>query len=87
VGELTAGDYATSLFTRLGHTGFDPNQRSGHRAREVKKVHVDTTAHFLKLLFHQPHANGLNPAQQVALARGDTVILTENDSNDSKISM
>eukprot|EP01051_Picozoa_sp_SAG22_P018151 SAG22_NODE_2975_length_2057_cov_1.755873_1_plen_564_part_01 len=70
VGLVGPADYATAIFTKLGHTAFDSNERSGHRARELKSVTVDATAHFLKLLLHRPHPNNaLNPAQQVGLVQ------------------
>jgi hypothetical protein len=63
----TQADYATASFTKLGHTRLDTNESSNYRAREVKRVHVDATAHFLKLLIHEPHPNLLNTQQQVGL--------------------
>lgn len=39
------------------------------KAREVKTVTVDATAHFLKLLIHRPHSTELNAGGQVGLVQ------------------
>ncbi|XP_014401676.1 PREDICTED: centrosomal protein of 104 kDa [Myotis brandtii] len=43
------------------------NEKTGCRARELKSVYVDTEGQFLKLVFHQNHANKYNVYNQVAL--------------------
>ena len=50
---------------RLGFLSFDSNERSGHRARELKSVHLDAPACALRLAVHRCHASTLNPSGQV----------------------
>lgn len=54
-------------FRRLGYVSLCDNEKTGCRARELKSVYVDTEGQFLKLVFHQNHANKYNIYNQVAL--------------------
>ncbi|KAM7100305.1 centrosomal protein of 104 kDa isoform 1-T1 [Molossus nigricans] len=54
-------------FRRLGYVSLCDNEKTGCRARELKSVYVDAVGQFLKLIFHQNHANKYNIYNQVAL--------------------
>ncbi len=60
-----AQDFGSAAFRRLGYLSFDPNERSNHQARELKSVHVNVSAHFVKLVIHRCHVNKLNIYNQV----------------------
>ena len=67
VGSLTGNDteVAQCRWRRLGSMSFDANEGSGHQARELKSAHVDTHAHFVRIVLHQCQANKFNTANQV----------------------
>jgi centrosomal protein CEP104 len=52
-------------FSRLGYLSFDSNERSNYQARELKTVHVNTQAYFVRLVVHRCHMNKLNLYSQV----------------------
>ncbi|KAM8790479.1 centrosomal protein of 104 kDa isoform 2-T2 [Rhynchonycteris naso] len=54
-------------FRRLGYVSLCDNEKTGCKARELKSVYVDAVGQFLKLIFHQNHANKYNIYNQVAL--------------------
>jgi hypothetical protein len=54
-------------YNKLGSVGFNTNEKSRYRSKERKTVHLKTVGYFLKLLFHKPHQNPLNVAQQVGV--------------------
>lgn len=54
-------------FRRLGYVSLCDNEKTGCKARELKSVYVDAAGQFLKLIFHQNHANKYNIYNQVAL--------------------
>ncbi|KAK9803394.1 hypothetical protein WJX72_004936 [[Myrmecia] bisecta] len=62
-----ASDPEQCSLKRLGFLSFDSNERSGHQARELKSVHVNTTAFVLRLLVHRCHTNKLNIYNQVGI--------------------
>ncbi|XP_036918002.1 centrosomal protein of 104 kDa [Sturnira hondurensis] len=59
--------YQAERFRRLGYVSLCDNEKTGCRARELKSVYVDAAGQFLKLIFHQNHANKYNVYNQVAL--------------------
>lgn len=59
--------YQAERFRRLGYVSLSDNEKTGCRARELKSVYVDAVGQFLKLIFHQNHANKYNIYNQVAL--------------------
>ncbi|XP_036203802.1 centrosomal protein of 104 kDa isoform X4 [Myotis myotis] len=59
--------FQAERFRRLGYVSLCDNEKTGCRARELKSVYVDTEGQFLKLVFHQNHANKYNVYNQVAL--------------------
>jgi len=66
--ELYVGnDSGRAPMRRLGHLSFDSNERSGHQARELKSVHVNTTATVFKLVVQRCHINKLNIYNQVGI--------------------
>ena len=54
-------------FKRLGYMSLDNNERSGHRARELKSVYVDSQCTFLKVRLHKCYINKYNLYNQVGL--------------------
>nr|XP_048272224.1 centrosomal protein of 104 kDa isoform X2 [Myodes glareolus] len=59
--------YQAERFRRLGYVSLCDNEKTGCKARELKSVYVDAVGQFLKLIFHQNHANKYNIYNQVAL--------------------
>ncbi|XP_033051993.1 centrosomal protein of 104 kDa isoform X7 [Trachypithecus francoisi] len=59
--------YQAERFRRLGYVSLCDNEKTGCKARELKSVYVDAVGQFLKLSFHQNHANKYNIYNQVAL--------------------
>nr|KAF6443346.1 centrosomal protein 104 [Molossus molossus] len=53
-------------FRRLGYVSLCDNEKTGCRARELKSVYVDAVGQFLKLIFHQNHANKYNIYNQAS---------------------
>lgn len=54
-------------FKRLGYMSLDNNERSGHRARELKSVYVDAQCSFMKIRLHKCYINKFNLYNQVGL--------------------
>lgn len=50
---------------RLGYLSFNSNERTGHQARELKSVKVNSNAYLLRLVVQQCHTNKLNIYNQV----------------------
>ena len=67
------GPASARAWRRLGSLAFDPNHRSGHAARELKSVAVGAGATALRLVLHAPHANPLNPGDQVGVVAVNVV--------------
>lgn len=57
--------YQAERFRRLGYVSLCDNEKTGCKARELKSVYVDAVGQFLKLIFHQNHANKYNIYNQV----------------------
>jgi hypothetical protein len=55
----------TAAPKRLGYLSFDSNERSNHQARELKSVHVNVDAAYVRLVIHRCHLNKLNIYNQV----------------------
>ena len=68
-GNLPPGnrDAESCAWKRLGFLSFDKNERSGYQARELKSVHVNTSAYLLKLVVQRCHPNKLNTDNQVSI--------------------
>lgn len=62
-----ADSLADCSFKRLGYMSLDNNERSGHRARELKSVYVDAQCTFLKVRMHKCYINKYNLYNQVGL--------------------
>ncbi|CAM6088000.1 unnamed protein product [Calypogeia fissa] len=58
---------AVSQMKRLGYLSLDPNDRSGHQARELKSIQVDSPAAVVRLVLHNCYTNKLNIYNQVGL--------------------
>ena len=63
--QLLSPEPEAAEWRRLGYLSLDSNERSGHKARELKDVDLvkskkDTTGHFLRLVVHQCHVNHRN---------------------------
>ncbi len=50
---------------RLGYLSFNSNERTGHQARELKSVRVNSDAYLLRLVVQRCHTNKLNIYNQV----------------------
>lgn len=60
-------EQAIGQMKRLGYLSLDPNDRSGHQARELKSIYVDSSAAAIRLLLHNCYTNKLNVYNQVGL--------------------
>jgi centrosomal protein CEP104 len=67
---LTANgeEYELTKFQQLGHLSMDNNERSGHRAQELKSVFIDANnVRWLKLKFHKCYINRYNLYNQIGI--------------------
>eukprot|EP00727_Mastigamoeba_balamuthi_P010038 m51a1_g5657 hypothetical protein (877) ;mRNA; f:885861-891212 len=66
-----AGDdppsWLSASFTRLGHFGLSPNEKTGFKARELKSVHIEQQALFVKIVLHKCYQNQPNVYSQVGV--------------------
>lgn len=80
--------YQAERFRRLGYVSLCDNEKTGCKARELKSVYVDAVGQFLKLIFHQNHANKYNIYNQVALVAiniiGDPADLGDESNTTSR---
>lgn len=60
-------DYRKCKFKRIGYLSLYSNKESNYRARQLKKLKLDVTCCFLKLVLHECHVNALNLYNQVSL--------------------
>ncbi|MEW5298759.1 MAG: hypothetical protein WDW36_001843 [Sanguina aurantia] len=60
-------DPSQAALKRLGYLSFDSNERSSHQARELKSVHVNVPAYYVRLTIHRCHVNKLNIYNQVGI--------------------
>eukprot|EP00741_Cyanophora_paradoxa_P007756 tig00001206_g7504.t1 len=68
IGEPGASsDFRAAKFKRLGHLSLDSNERSSYQARELKSVHINTRAAFVKLVLHKCYLNKMNLFNQVGI--------------------
>ena len=67
VGTLPPGvtDPEQCVMKRLGYLSFNSNEGSGHQARELKSVRLNTEAYLLRLVIQRCHTNKLNIYNQV----------------------
>jgi centrosomal protein CEP104 len=54
-------------FTRLGHVSLSTNHQTSYKARELKSIHIDSVARFLKIVVHECHLNIHNWYNQVGI--------------------
>mmetsp|Transcript_35768 Transcript_35768/g.93562 ORF Transcript_35768/g.93562 Transcript_35768/m.93562 type:complete len:1085 (+) Transcript_35768:113-3367(+) len=54
-------------YRRLGHVSMSSNQTSEYQSRELKSVHVDAIAKYVRLLIHENHLNIHNWYNQVGV--------------------
>ncbi|KAJ3585944.1 hypothetical protein NHX12_012351 [Muraenolepis orangiensis] len=45
---------------RLGYVSLSDNQKTGHKARELKSIHVNAVGTYLRVTLHRNHANRYN---------------------------
>ncbi|KDD75592.1 hypothetical protein H632_c601p0, partial [Helicosporidium sp. ATCC 50920] len=65
--EIQVAQAAGAAWERLGYFAFDSNERSGFRAREMKRVSLPARTEpvqAVRLVFHRCHANAQNPDRQ-----------------------
>ena len=60
-------NYRSLNFTYIGFIKMDSNQRSNYRAREFRKVYIDTNAFYIKLELGKNYLNRYNIFNQVGL--------------------
>jgi centrosomal protein CEP104 len=60
---------ATAAPKKLGHLSFDSNEHTEYQARELKSVHVNVEAAYVRLVLHRCHVNKLNIYNQVGKRR------------------
>ncbi|TYZ60871.1 hypothetical protein PybrP1_001443 [[Pythium] brassicae (nom. inval.)] len=63
----TSPSLHAAAFQRLGFLTLKSNAESNYMARELKTVHIDNDASFVKLLLHQCYANERNIYSQVGV--------------------
>ena len=59
--------YDRSVFRRLGHVNFSPNDENNFEARELKTVNIRRHALYLKLILRKNHENHINAFNQVGI--------------------
>lgn len=67
VGLPDSGTADSNTLKRLGYLSFDDNEKSGHRARELKNVHLDVAAYFVRFVVHRCFVNKYNIYNQVGI--------------------
>lgn len=77
-------DYHSASFKRLGYLSLDNNEQSNYQARELKTIHINRSASFLRLLIHKCHINKLNLFNQVGLIAINLVGQDDELADDSK---
>ena len=60
-------ELSSAQFAHLGHLSMDDNQRSGHRAQELKSIFIDATGRWLKLKLHKCYINKYNLYNQIGI--------------------
>lgn len=64
-----------SLLIFFRYLSLDPNERSGHQARELKSIYVDSPAAIVRLVLHNCYTNKLNCYNQVSFLQKPVTIL------------
>lgn len=54
-------------FEKLGYVRMDNNSKTSHKAREFRKVYVETQTFYLKIVLHKNYVNKFNVFNQVSL--------------------
>jgi centrosomal protein CEP104 len=54
-------------FTKLGHVSIEDNDKNQYKARELKTIHIDTRASYLKITMFKCHINPLNLYNQIGI--------------------
>ncbi|KAH9126690.1 hypothetical protein LEN26_000583 [Aphanomyces euteiches] len=71
-------------FTRLGYLGLKSNKESQYTARELKTVHIDAVARYVKFRLHQCYVNEKNLYSQVGIVainvNGEVEAQEENEA-------
>ena len=62
-----APSYQGASFSRLGYISFDPNDKTGYKARELKSVHLDCEGSYIKIVCQKNHVNKHNIFNQVGI--------------------
>jgi len=60
-------DYKSVPFEKLGYIRMDNNQKSNYKAREFRKIFVDSNCSSIKLVLHKNFVNKYNAFNQVGL--------------------
>eukprot|EP00347_Sterkiella_histriomuscorum_P005376 403356849 len=66
IGQIKDG-LSSDQYLRIGYFQYNDNSRSDYQAREMKTLHVDVLAQYLKIVLYQPFDNKLNLFQQVGI--------------------
>ncbi|KAI8917050.1 hypothetical protein DFJ77DRAFT_330515 [Powellomyces hirtus] len=65
--DTAAGDQSDVKFEHLGFVSLNDGAQVQYKARELKSVHIDAEAEYLKIVVHKCHVNTLNLYNQVGL--------------------
>jgi centrosomal protein CEP104 len=64
-------NYKQASFEKLGYIRMDTNSKTNYKAREFRKIYVDTTCLYLKLVLQKNYVNKYNVFNQVGLINLD----------------
>jgi centrosomal protein CEP104 len=60
-------NYKSLSFEKLGYIRLDTNSKTNYKAREFRKIYIDTHCYYLKLLLNKNYVNKYNVFNQVGL--------------------
>ena len=76
-------NYKQASFEKLGYIRMDTNSKTNYKAREFRKIFVDTKCLYLKLVLQKNYVNKYNVFNQVGLISidfyGTPIVLNRND--------
>lgn len=78
-------NFKLASFEKLGYIRMDTNSKTNYKAREFRKIYVDTTCLYLKLVLQKNYVNKYNVFNQVGLINldfyGTPILYPKNEIN------
>jgi len=76
-------NYKSLFFEKLGYIRMDNNSKTNYKAREFRRVYVETNCYYLKIVFHKNYVNKFNIFNQVSIINlefmGSPIYIQAND--------